>query len=107
MTFFSNVSIEMEFSHTTRAQIVALADSGMKQAAIARQLNLSRQAVHTTLKRFRDTGEFSSRPRCGRPSVKTPQTDRLLKRLVYTMPTSSSKQLADTLKDWDAMGQKC
>lgn len=87
----------MEFSLTTRAQIVALADSGMKQAAIARQLNLSRQAVHITLKRFRDTGDFSSRPRCGRPSVTTPQTDRLLKRLVYTMPTSSSKQLADAL----------
>ena len=87
----------MEFSETTRAQIVALADSGLKQATIARQLRVSRQAVHITLKRFRETGDFSSRPRCGRPSVTSPQTDRLLKRMVTAQPTSSSKILSASL----------
>lgn len=87
----------MELSETTRAQIVALEKSGMKQSAIAVQLCLSRQAVHGVLKRFKATGDFASRPRSGRPSVTSPHTDRLLIRMVKAMPSTSSRVLAASL----------
>ena len=87
----------MEFRETTRAQIVALDESGMKQSAIANQLHLSRQAVHGVLKRFRATGDLKSRPRSGRPSVTSPQTDRMIRRMIKVNPTVSSSVLAASL----------
>lgn len=89
----------MELSSELRAQIVALCDSGLSQTAVAKMLKLSRQCVNYTLKRFRETGSFKSKPRSGRPSVTSPATDRMIRRKVLIDPTISSTCISRELPE--------
>lgn len=82
-----------EIPATTRAQIVALSSTGMKQTAIAEQLNTSQQVVSATLKKFRTTGTFSSDRRTGRPRVTTVREDKMIRRLATQHPTWSSREI--------------
>lgn len=87
----------MELSTELRAQIIVLCDSGLSQAAVSRRLKLSRQCVNYTIKRFRETGSYRSKPRCGRPSATSEVTDRMIRRKVQTNPTISSIELSREL----------
>ena len=53
----------------------------MKQADIARVLNVSQSVVSRLLKKHRETGSVKDRKRSGRPKATTPRQDRLLFRM--------------------------
>ena len=81
----------MELPTTLRAQIVALVESGITQTAVSLQYNTSRQNVSRTMQRYRATNSFTSRTRSGRPSITSPPTDRVMRRLVVASPSISSR----------------
>ena len=87
----------MELSECKRAQIAALCQSGMTQVSVAKQLGLSRQCVSYTMKRYNETGSFTTRPRRGRPLATTPATDRSIRRACVAAPTASAASIAAQL----------
>ena len=80
----------MEISVVRRVQIVALVESGMKMKNVAFTMSVSPQVVSLTMKRYRDTGAFASKPRSGRPPVTTEKDDCMMKRAVVVNPNLSS-----------------
>ena len=87
-------SIAMKLLSEKRAQIVALAESGMKQTCIASQLNVSQPVVSWTLRLHREMESFASRSRSWRPICTTAQTDRLIHRFALNKPRIMSSQVA-------------
>ena len=83
----------MELEETKRAQIVALFQSGMTEIDVGRQLGVSKQCVNFTIKRYRETGNFVSRTRSGRPRVTSPATDRKIRRACVINPTTSAANI--------------
>ena len=65
-----------------RAQAVPLSDSGLNQAQISRQLNISRHCVQNAVKKYKETGQYNDFPRNGRPKRIPNRNVRHLKRLV-------------------------
>jgi transposase len=83
-----------ELSETTRAQIVALSSTGMKQAAISSRLHVSQQVVSLTLQKFRSSNSFASATRSGRPRVTSPRDDIMIRRISMQHPTWSSREIS-------------
>jgi transposase len=73
--------------------IVALRRAGLRQVAIARQLNITQGCVSKVLKRVRRTGKPTPVARPGRPRKTTSADDRLLKLLSLRDRTQSSRNL--------------
>ena len=92
----------MELEETKRAQIVALVESGMTQIDVARQIGVSKQCVNVTIKRYRETGGFTSRTRSGRPRVTSPATDRQIRRACVTNPIISAAKIRAELPPMSA-----
>ena len=65
-------------SREKRAQIVALYNAGLSQRRIARDLQCSKTAVLSAIRRFHETGSNVDRPRPGHPRVTTPRDDAYL-----------------------------
>lgn len=68
-----------------RAQAVALynhSKTPMSMDEIAKQLNISKKCVHTAIKKYQATGEFTDKNRSGRPKKVDERNQRYLKRLV-------------------------
>jgi transposase len=61
--------------------IVALRRQGLRQKTIARRYHITQGAVSKILKRFRETGLVTSRPRSGRPLKTSGRDDRDLLRI--------------------------
>lgn len=87
----------METSEVKRGQIVALVESGRKMKDVASFLSVSPQLVSLTMKRYRETGVFTSKPRTGRPIVTTEKDDKMIKRAVVVNPNASSMSIASSL----------
>ena len=87
----------MELADTKRAQIIALWEAGVAQVDIGKQLGESKQCVSYTIKRFKDTGSFKSKPRSGRPRVTSKNTDRLIRRASVKHPTASASSISNLL----------
>ena len=68
-----------ELGEGLRGQIVALSQEGMSQRQIAAKVEVSKGAVQRTLKRYKDTGSFSSSKRSGRPKVTMTSEDYCMK----------------------------
>jgi transposase len=67
--------------HTTAeqcAQIVVLAEDGINQQDIGNRLGLHQSTVSRVLRRFHETGEYSTRPGQGLRRTTTVQKDRFL-----------------------------
>jgi transposase len=79
-----------EITPETRAQIVALSTSGMRQVDIGKQLKVSKQVVSATVRRCNGSGSFKSAQRSGRPKVTTSRDDNVIRRLAVRHPTWSS-----------------
>ena len=65
-------------SHEKRAQIVALAATGLSQQRIAHQISCSQSSVSKAIQRFRESGSNVDRPRSGAPRVSTARDDAYL-----------------------------
>ena len=84
-------SFVMELVETKLAQIAALVNSArMSQITAARRLKVSQQLVSLTVRRWRQTGGFSSRQRSGHPTVTSSATIRMIRRLAVANPLITS-----------------
>ena len=79
------------------AQIVALHEAGLKQIDIGQQLSIHQSIVCRTLRRHASTGSMDHRKSPGRPRKTSIQTDRLMKRIVQSDPTTSSSAIQSQL----------
>ena len=66
----------------TRAQAVALHQSGMNVSKISKQFNVSRKCVMNAIERYNKYGEFKDLKRFGRPKKLSRRNERQLRRLV-------------------------
>jgi len=88
-----NTSLKSYLSNETRAQIIALEESGQSAAQIASLLKVSRRTVFYTLKRFAERGDYQSRPKTGRPLLLRDRENRLIRREVKKNLFLTNKQL--------------
>lgn len=65
-----------EIAIEKRGAIVALRNEGIPYREIAKKLKISLKGVHSTVKRFNETGSYHDRPRIGRPKVTTSSEDK-------------------------------
>nr|CAH7747251.1 unnamed protein product [Callosobruchus chinensis] len=70
-----------ELSAFDRTRIIALWQKGLSRHQIANRLNVVRSAIGRTIRRYEETGEVNSRPRTGRPTVRTRREDRYIVQL--------------------------
>lgn len=73
--------------------VVALRRYGLKQKTIARQVGIPQGTVSKILKRHRQTGKPTQRPRPGRPRKTSARDDRLLIRLCMDSRTTPTNAL--------------
>ena len=66
----------------TRAQAVALHQSGMNVSKISKQLNVSCECVMNVIERYNKYSEFKDLTRSGRPKKPSHRDERHLRRLV-------------------------
>ena len=66
----------------TRAQAVALHQSGMNVSKISKQLNVSRKCLMNAIERYNKYSEFKDLERSGRPKKLSHRNERHLRRLV-------------------------
>lgn len=67
-----------EISVETRSAIVVLHNEGKSERQIATQLKLSKTCVHSTIVRYKQTGNHQDRPRSGRPRATTSSEDKFI-----------------------------
>ncbi|CAH2001623.1 unnamed protein product [Acanthoscelides obtectus] len=73
--------------------------SGIKQATIAKQLNLSRSVICKAIKLFRLRKSLVSPPKTGRPRKTTPRIDRKIKTLALKNPCTTAVDIKAQLKE--------
>ncbi|XP_077288683.1 uncharacterized protein LOC143913044 [Arctopsyche grandis] len=98
------MSQNRELEEWQRANIVLLNSQGMSELKIAQKMNCSRGAVQSTLKRFRETGSNTSKPRSGRKRATSVQEDcnsSNLVRLSLKNPKMTSSEPAAELAGVD------
>lgn len=88
-----------ELSAEKRLRIKLLAEQGMSQAKIAREVKCSRCAVQYSLNRFKETGTHQNRTRTGRKKITTEREDRLLIRHSLLDRKKTSSELAVILSE--------
>ena len=86
-----------ELSKSVRNQIVILSKEGLSQRQIVARLQVSKGAVHGTLKRAAETGSVASKARSGRPKVTTPLEDEYIKLSSLRDRKITSSQIQDLL----------
>lgn len=69
----------MVLSYESRVKIIALTEEGHSVRQVAQRLDLSKSAVHRTVKRYRESGEYSRRPGSGRKRATSRADDRFVK----------------------------
>ena len=80
----------------TRAQAVALHQSGMNMCKISKQLNVSSKCVMNAIERYNKYGEFKDLKQSGRPKKLSHRDERHLRRLVKGKNRlSAAKIMAD------------
>jgi transposase len=73
-----------ELSEGQRGMVVGMHKAGKSLRDIAKSMRISLSTAKYTIRRFRETGRFVSRPRSGRPKVVTAKTKRLIRRTIRT-----------------------
>ena len=76
-------------SEVQRAQIVVRHKEGYSERAISQKIKKSKNAVHNTIVKFRNTGTYSTTQKSGRPPGNTPRDDQAIRRIAVRSPTSS------------------
>jgi len=82
----------------TRAQAVALHQSGMNVSKIATQLNVSRKCVMNAIKRYVKHRKSNDLNRSGRPKTLSDRDERHLKKLVKGENRLSAAKITSDLK---------
>ena len=91
---YSEIGKSRELSSEKRAQIKILSEQKYSHTKIATKLNISQSTVTRALARIKETGDFKSRKRSGRPRCPTSAADSLIRRTSMAHPTWSSRQIA-------------
>ena len=86
-----------ELTPKKRAVIVALHSEGLSYSNISAKLNVSKGCISQTLKRYRETGCYSSRQRTGRPHGTSPREDNAILRVVKRNPFVTSPEIKTEL----------
>ena len=60
------------------AQANGMLQAGVSQSDVGRPLGVHKSVIHRAFQRFQATGQFSARPRSGRPRATTQREDRYL-----------------------------
>ena len=81
----------------TRAQAVALHQSGMNVSKISKQLNVSRKCVMNAIERYNKYGEFEDLKRSWRPKKLSHRDERHLRRLVKGENRLSAAKIMEDL----------
>jgi transposase len=84
-----------ELSIEARISIISKSEAGAATAELAAEFGVTRQTIHNTLRRHRETGSNASRPRSGRPSILTERENRILYRHVRKASKIQYKQLIE------------
>jgi transposase len=82
-----------------RQQVLLLKNLGYSEPDIAVALGCGERTVWRTLKRFRETGNLTNKPKIGRSRKTTPAVDREIAFLVEQDRSRTSTQLVAMLKD--------
>lgn len=78
--FGHKMGSKKEIPNSTRSIIIFLYKKGISQRDIAKETRVSRGAVQSAIRIFKQTGKFETRKRCGRPRVTTKREDHLITR---------------------------
>ena len=82
-----------EITPKKRAVCVALQKEGLSCREIARRVGISKSSVDRAVQLMKETGQYSSRKRSGRPRVTTSRDDSAIKRAVTKNPFISSEEI--------------
>ena len=81
-TQFAFHAIMVRLTEVQRGRAIALLMQGQRQLQVARQFGVNVSTIERLVRRLRETGRLSDRPRMGRPRVTTRCQDRTI-RLVH------------------------
>jgi transposase len=70
---------------------------GFSHIRVADHFRVNHSIIVRLMQRFRQTGNFTDRPRAGRPRKTTPREDRLISRRVRQQPFSTAGALRGSL----------
>lgn len=86
-----------EITPKKRAVCVALQKEGLSCREIASRVGISKSSVDRAVKLLKETGQYDSRKRSGRPTVTTKREDSAIKRVVKKNPFISSADIKNEL----------
>lgn len=86
-----------ELSEVVRGQIIVLAQQSKSSREISKIVKVSQSCVVKTIARWKASGTFSSRERCGRPKKTTERLARRIKFIIEKNPKLSSYGIKDEL----------
>lgn len=86
-----------ELTEVERGQIVVLEKQGLSVSAIARQVKCARSTVRMTIKRYKESGSLTNKPKTGRKRKTTSRDERVLERMSLRDRKKGSKQLSSEL----------
>ncbi|GBP10521.1 Transposable element Tcb2 transposase [Eumeta japonica] len=88
-----------EISEPNRKTVIKLRNEGNSLFEIGRILNLKKPTVQTIIKNFKESGNYESKPRAGRPRILDERTDRAITRLIKENPKQSAVEINRKIKD--------
>lgn len=90
-----------------RAQMLILKQENLSNCAIGKKLGVTESCVRKALKRFEETGSNKNRKKSGRPSLSTPRSNRMIRRIVMRSPTKSSRDIEEILASQMRQAPSC
>jgi transposase len=87
----------VEVTPKKRAVCVALKNEGLSYREIADRVGISKSSVDRAIQLVKETGQYSSRKRSGRPPVTTKREDSAIRRVVQKNPFISSADIKTEL----------
>lgn len=87
-----------EIPEPIRKTVIKLRNEGNSLWEIGRILNLKKPTVQTIIKNFKESGNYESKPRAGRPRILDERTDRAVVRLVKENPKQSAVEINRKIK---------
>lgn len=89
----------MVVSYEMKVKIIALTEAGYSVRHIAQSLTVSKSAVHRTITRYRESGEYNRRPGSGRKRATTRADDRFVKMTVLRNRFVTAVDVRDRLQN--------
>ena len=88
-----NIIRRKELNPYIRGYIAGASAAGVSQYSIARELNVTRATIQTTLSRVNTRVDGESKPRSGRPKITIDREERIILRLARINPKQTYADL--------------